>query len=86
MVDTSGAWELGADGTWRRRTAPTATDKRAVQGELKIARVKTSLLRIMISYFDTIEVTRARIGERKQSVEGDVHVVLATANRDRLGQ
>ena len=34
MVDTSGAWELGADGTWRRRTATTPTDKRSAQGEL----------------------------------------------------
>jgi polyphosphate kinase len=34
MVDTSGAWELGADGTWRRRTATTPHDKRSAQGEL----------------------------------------------------
>ncbi|MGE6763683.1 polyphosphate kinase 1 [Corallococcus interemptor] len=34
MVDTSGAWELGADGTWRRRVAATPNDKRSAQGEL----------------------------------------------------
>ncbi|RKG76640.1 polyphosphate kinase 1 [Corallococcus exercitus] len=34
MVDTSGAWELASDGTWRRRTAATPNDKRSAQGEL----------------------------------------------------
>ncbi|RKG65434.1 polyphosphate kinase 1 [Corallococcus sp. CA054B] len=34
MVDTSGAWELGSDGTWRRRVAATPNDKRSAQGEL----------------------------------------------------
>lgn len=34
MVDTSGAWELASDGSWRRRTAATPNDKRSAQGEL----------------------------------------------------
>ena len=56
---------------------------RAIEGELDVARVKAALLRIVIADFDAIEVARRRSGERKHSVERNVHVILAAANRDR---
>jgi polyphosphate kinase len=34
LADTTSAWELTADGTWRRRVPATPADKRSVQGEL----------------------------------------------------
>src|SRR5207253_4020369 len=47
---------------------------RAVKRELDVAGVEAALLRIVIAHFDVIEVSRARISEREQAVEGDVHV------------
>ena len=34
LNDNTGAWELEANGTWRRRAPASPTDKRTVQGEL----------------------------------------------------
>ncbi len=57
---------------------------RAVERELDIARVETTLLRIVVTYFDVVEIARAGISEREQPVERDVHVILAAADRDWL--
>ena len=57
---------------------------RAVKGELDVACIKTALLRVVIANLDAIEIARAGVREREHSVEGDVHVVFAAANRDRL--
>ena len=57
---------------------------RAVERQLDIARVEAALLRIVIAYFDVIEVARGRASQREQSVEGDVHVIFSATNRDRL--
>src|SRR5438552_7180925 len=60
---------------------------RAVEGELNVARVESTLLRIVVADFDVIEIARARTGEREQPIERDVHVIFPTAaDRDRLGQ
>src|SRR5881227_3808682 len=58
--DVGKALKVGIDGT--------------VERELDVARVEPALLRIVIAYFDMIEIARARVSEREQSVEGDVHV------------
>src|SRR5438552_16715169 len=38
---------------------------RAIERELDVARVEAALLRIVVVYFDMIEITRARAGERE---------------------
>src|SRR6267143_1842591 len=52
---------------------------RAIECELDVPRVESPLLRIVIADFDVIEIARARAGERKQSVERNVHVIFAAA-------
>ena len=60
---------------------------RSVERELDVARVETTLLRIVIAYFDVVEIGRAGISEREQAVERDVHVIFAAArNRNWLRQ
>ena len=59
---------------------------RAIKGELDVARVESALLRIVITDFDVIEIARARAGEGKQSIERDVHIILAATDGDRLSQ
>ena len=60
---------------------------RSVERELDVARVESTLLRIVVADFDVIEIARARTGEREQPIERDVHVIFPTAaDRDRLGQ
>src|SRR5438876_8346549 len=57
---------------------------RAVERELDVARVESSLLRIVVADLDVIEVACAGIGEREQAVEGDVHVISAAADSNWL--
>src|SRR5215469_12485598 len=57
---------------------------RPVKRELDVARVETALLRIMIAYFNVIEVTRTRISEREQSIKRDIHVSFAATDCDGL--
>src|SRR5437762_13186093 len=42
---------------------------RPVKGELYVAGIEAALLRIMITHFDVIEVSRAGISERKHTAE-----------------
>ena len=42
---------------------------RAVQGQLRVARVEATLLRIMVADLDIVEVARARVGQRSDVVE-----------------
>src|SRR5438552_14822504 len=55
---------------------------RAVERQLDIARIEASLLRIVIADLDVIEVARAGISKRKQSIEGNVHVIFPAADGD----
>ncbi len=58
---------------------------RAVERQLDVARVETTLLRIVIAYFDVVEIGRAGISEREQAVEGNIHIIFAAAgNRNWL--
>src|SRR5437588_93571 len=59
---------------------------RSVERQLDVARVESALLRIVIPALDVTEIARARAGEGKQSVERDVHVILAAADADRLSE
>ena len=59
---------------------------RAVKGELDVARIETALLRIVIANFDMIEIARAGVRQREQSVEGNVHVISAATDGDRRRQ
>ena len=57
---------------------------RPVERELDVARVESTLLWIVIANFDVMQVTCAGICEREQTIERDVHVSFAAADRDRL--
>src|SRR5256885_7700943 len=59
---------------------------RAVERELDVAGVESALHRIVVADFNAIEMFVARVGEREQSVERSVHVILAAADSNRLGQ
>ena len=41
---------------------------RAIERQLDVAGVEPALLWIVVAYFDVVEITSARAGERKQSV------------------
>src|SRR2546430_6083371 len=58
----------------------------AVEGEFDVAGVESTLLRIVVSALDVIKIARGRAGERKQSIERDVHVIFSATDGDRLGQ
>src|SRR5207245_629496 len=58
---------------------------RAVEGELGVACVESALLRIVVSALDVIEIARARPCEGKHSIERNVHVIFAAADRNWLG-
>ena len=57
---------------------------RAGERQLDITRIEAALLRIVIAHFDVIEIARAGVSEGEQSVKGDVHVIFAATDRDRL--
>src|SRR5437764_11589636 len=52
---------------------------RAVERELGVSRVESTLLWIVVADFDVIEIARARAGEGKQSIERNVHIIFASA-------
>ena len=56
----------------------------AIERELDIARVESALLRIVIAHFDVIEITRAGISKREQTIERNVHIIFAATNGDGL--
>src|SRR5437773_12121723 len=57
---------------------------RAVERELDVPRVEAALLWIVIADLDVIEISRAGVSEREQTIERNVHVSFAATNRDRL--
>src|SRR6266404_1880882 len=48
---------------------------RTVKGELYVAGIEAALLRIVITYFDVIQIAGTGISECKQSIERNVHVI-----------
>src|SRR5207249_209643 len=60
---------------------------RAIEGEFDIAGIETTLLRIVIAYFDVRKIACGRSSQSKHTVEGNIHVVLpATADGNGLGE
>src|SRR5438046_1318664 len=57
---------------------------RTVKRQLGVARVEAALLRIVVADLDVIEVARTGISERKQAVEGNIHVISAATDSDWL--
>src|SRR5438045_9212362 len=58
--DVGETFEVRIDGTVKRK--------------LGVPRVETSLLRIMVADLDVMEIGRAGISEREQTIERDVHI------------
>ena len=60
---------------------------RAVERQLRIARVEAALLRIVVADFEPIEMLLGRDRSREHPVEGDVQVILPAArDRDRCSE
>ena len=57
---------------------------RAVKRELDIARVEAALLWIVIANLDVMEIACARVSQREQPIERDVHVIFAATDSDWL--
>ena len=57
---------------------------RTVKGQLGVARVEAALLRIVVADLDVMEIGRAGISEREQTIERNVHVSFAATDSDRL--
>ena len=59
---------------------------RAVERELQVAGIEAALLWIVIAHFELIEMRIARIGERENAIERNVHVGALAADGHRRGK
>src|SRR5262249_55821014 len=59
---------------------------RTIESKLEIACIETPLLGIVIANFELIEMRIARVSERKEPIERDIHISAPAANGHRRGQ